>query len=93
MIINEIAKAAADLAFSVEYVDNETYMFRLNACRTCDFFVKERCKKCGCFMEVKAATRIHKNPKRKMKQEVTHCPIGRWGDLEYADFFSAISKT
>lgn len=86
-MIDKILKTVAEAAFSVEYVDDQTYQFRLSRCGTCDFFSNGKCKKCGCYMEVKAATRIHKNPKRKMRKEVTHCPIGMWEDKEFAEFF------
>jgi len=46
----------------------ELAAYRLEICKTCDFF-RERtqtCKKCGCFMKLK--TTLQK----------ARCPIGKW---------------
>ena len=51
-----------------EYVDDDVYQNRLNACRSCEHFFKPttQCKKCGCFMKIKAA----------MKD--ASCPVEKW---------------
>ena len=44
------------------------YQDRLSICNKCDHFRKsiKQCKKCGCFMKIKAAIAF------------TRCPIGKW---------------
>jgi hypothetical protein len=46
----------------------ELAQYRLEICKTCEFFRQktETCKKCGCFMKLK--TRL----------EQAKCPIGKW---------------
>ena len=44
----------------------------------------EKCKVCGCFLDLKTTTEINWNVKRN-RQEVTHCPLGKWNDLEIAN--------
>lgn len=39
---------------------------RLMICRACEFFQKNRCTKCGCFMKAKASMVTAK------------CPLGKW---------------
>ena len=42
--------------------------YRLNICKSCEFY-RERtnqCKKCGCFMKLKT------------KLEHARCPVGKW---------------
>jgi hypothetical protein len=41
---------------------------RLEICKKCDFFdnANNRCKKCGCYMEIKTKLRIEK------------CPVNKW---------------
>jgi len=46
----------------------ELQQYRLEICRSCEFFRPrtETCKKCGCFMKLKT------------KLEAAKCPIGKW---------------
>jgi hypothetical protein len=46
----------------------ETLEKRLGICDTCEHYIKKTttCKKCGCFMSIKAKI-VHLN-----------CPIGKW---------------
>ena len=41
---------------------------RLEICRQCEFLAKDRCIKCGCFMD------------KKVHLAVTRCPEGKWGE-------------
>lgn len=45
---------------------------RLDVCSSCEFFVEKtsQCKKCGCFMRLKA------------ELSAAACPIGKWGKEE-----------
>ena len=48
--------------------DDEVINKRLEICRGCEYLTKSnRCKKCGCFMKIKA------------RLSTASCPIGKWG--------------
>lgn len=47
-------------------VDENVAAERFNICKSCDFFIENRCSKCGCFMEAKS------------KFTVSSCPVGKW---------------
>jgi hypothetical protein len=51
-----------------KYVTNDIENFRLNICNSCPNLIQvtKQCKKCGCFMSLKA------------KIEASICPIGNW---------------
>ena len=53
---------------NIDKVDYETWKARVEVCNACDQLIKltHQCKKCGCFMNLKA-----KLPHAK-------CPLGRW---------------
>lgn len=88
-----VLKYGADVALPVERVDDVTRATRWAICKAnggeggCYDAGRDKCKECGCFMEVKTGARTHRNPKRGMRVEVTHCPLGKWGDLEIAEFY------
>ena len=46
----------------------EIIEYRLNICRSCEFFIKatSQCRKCGCFMKLKS------------RLEKASCPIKKW---------------
>lgn len=39
---------------------------RLEICKSCEFYVSERCTQCGCFMAVKTYLKA------------ANCPVGKW---------------
>lgn len=39
---------------------------RLDICKSCEFYVSERCTQCGCFMAVKTYLKA------------ANCPVGKW---------------
>jgi hypothetical protein len=51
-----------------EKVSDEIYKTRIDLCLECEHLVKKvnQCKKCGCFMSVKA------------KLPHAECPVGKW---------------
>jgi hypothetical protein len=53
---------------NIKDVEKEVYEKRMDLCKSCEFLFKPttQCKKCGCFMNLKA-----KLPHAK-------CPIGKW---------------
>lgn len=88
---DEILKVAASTVLVVENVDDKTAAERMAICRACTpFFDPEqiRCKDCGCYLEVKTKCKTNRTPARPLG-EVTHCPQGKWGDLETANFYRA----
>ncbi|HQU61468.1 MAG TPA: hypothetical protein PLU64_19805, partial [Saprospiraceae bacterium] len=65
---------------------------RMNACRACPNFDKEsqQCGVCLCYMDVKTTLLRNRNPYKGGRIEVTHCPEGRWGDIEIANHYRAM---
>jgi hypothetical protein len=52
---------------NVNRASEETVSLRLDVCGNCEEFALTRqCKKCGCFMDIKA------------KLEKAACPLGKW---------------
>ena len=39
---------------------------RMAICKGCEFYINARCRKCGCYMNLKS------------RLETEHCPIGKW---------------
>ena len=50
------------------FVETDMFNHRIELCRSCEFYYKPTgtCKKCGCFMKIKASIGIMK------------CPINKW---------------
>lgn len=90
-MLDQILKLAADMTLPIEIVSAELAGQRMQICRACPRFnpEKETCTVCGCYMEVKTACYTNRNPK-KMRNEYTHCPEGRWNDKELANHYRAI---
>lgn len=59
---------------------------RIETCKTCPSFnkAKEKCRICGCYVEIKAEMLTNFNPKKGMRAEKTHCPLALWPDTEKA---------
>jgi len=80
-------KKGAKKLFEVEPLnDPDEAERRFKICRGCDKFDGEKCKVCGCFMEVKVTMKKH----RELNGDIrwTHCPEGKWGDKELAEFYN-----
>lgn len=90
-LINELLKAGAKAALETKKVSIEVSENRMQICRGCDNFNAKnlKCKDCGCYLEVKTECEINLNPK-KLRYEVTHCPIGKWNDAEIANKYREI---
>lgn len=82
-IIDKIMHLAAEKLIVKEYTDRATAMDRMEVCLTCEHRDEgaNKCKVCGCFLDLKVICATNWNPK-KNRNEVTHCPLGKWGDLE-----------
>ena len=70
-LLYEIAEGAAyesiksylggmDLSFKT---DEETYRRRLKSCKSCDMLFEAMCRKCGCYVEARAANKDLHCPK------------------------------
>lgn len=74
-------------------VDNEDETIanqRLETCLSCDKITKDgQCGICMCFTDLKAKARTNINVLHA-RIEITHCPIGRWGDVEIANHYREI---
>ncbi|MCR4743834.1 MAG: DUF6171 family protein [Lachnospiraceae bacterium] len=57
MLINGIPKN--------ERVSPRVYDERLGNCAECDFLLEGTCRACGCFVELRAASKASKCPKKK----------------------------
>lgn len=62
---------------------------RLNICKSCDQYnaKRDKCTECSCYMSVKTPMLKHKNPAKLGRIEITHCPLGKWGDSIIADYY------
>lgn len=88
IMIDAIKKALASEFLTIEKTENiELIKTRMSICEGCPSFDKEKkkCLECGCFMEIKTTLLKHRNPKKKGRVEITHCPLGKWGDKEIAN--------
>lgn len=87
-LIDELLKAGARAILEDKKVSNEIAEQRMNICTQCDKFNKDqiKCNVCGCYLEVKTECETNFNPK-KARYEVTHCPLGLWGDIETANIY------
>lgn len=74
-LVRELAGAEETYRSLREYIDNlnpedkvttEEYECRLDRCRECDMLLQGTCRKCGCYVELRA---ILKNKT---------CPSGNW---------------
>ena len=52
----------------IKLIDTSTYQSRISTCKSCEYLFKltNTCKKCGCFMSVKA------------KLTTSNCPMNKW---------------
>ena len=90
-IFEKIQRVAAQTVIVQAQTDDDTAGKRLSVCMSCEYRneKKNKCNKCGCYIDLKAAAAENWNPK-KMRVEVTHCPMGKWNDLEVANHYRKI---
>ena len=80
--ISKIVKPLARLVLAVEeHGIQEVTEQRMAVCRACPNFdpADTQCGVCGCYLEIKTTLLVNRN--MRGKNEVTHCPLGQWGDL------------
>lgn len=90
-LVDEILKIAADKILVESYVSEETAKFRMDVCLSCPLLSLSdyRCKVCRCYVEGKTPSEKHYNLKKR-RMEITHCPLGKWNDLEIANEYRKI---
>lgn len=84
----EALKLAAKTVLVSEVVDSETSATRFQVCVGCDKRVLKtnQCGICHCFLDVKCGAKTNFNALRA-RNEITHCPLGKWGDVEIANLY------
>lgn len=85
-VLEQIKHYLASKVIVREKVDEQTADWRFEICLGCEFRDPEenKCRECGCYLDLKVGCRVNWLPK-KNRNEVTHCPLGKWNDLEIAN--------
>lgn len=92
MNLYTIALRLAAKTFIVkEKVENEVQVLRWPICEGCPKrdTKENKCTVCGCFLDLKIESKINWNAKR-FRNEITHCPLGKWNDIETANLYRAM---
>lgn len=86
--LNRAMEIAAGSILVKARVADEVKQQRQSVCNSCEKRDVEsnRCKVCKCFLEVKTGSLENRNV-FKLRDEVTHCPLGKWDDKEIANFY------
>jgi hypothetical protein len=81
---------AKNLIVETETTD-EIAAERMAVCMNCEHRKEQenKCGVCGCFLDLKTKAETNLNPK-KARTEITHCPLGKWGDLEITNFYRVL---
>lgn len=74
-----------------EWVDGQTADERFDTCLKCEYRNSEEntCTICTCFLDLKTKSRVNWRP-AKNRNEITHCPLGKWNDKEIANEYRAL---
>jgi len=90
-IIEEIKRIAAGAVIVRESIDPITEENRMSICRGCDKadLANDKCLQCGCFLSLKTAAKTNWRPS-KNRNEITHCPLGKWSDKEVANAYRTL---
>ena len=88
---DEILRLAASAILVKGTVDEATAEKRMQACLGCDKRIEaqNKCGACGCYLDLKTKTSVNRNIK-KMRNEITHCPLGKWDDKDTANIYREI---
>lgn len=94
-LFDEVYKKSALMLFTVEDLEDEKLKNkRIKICEACPEFKKQRrvCSVCSCFIDIKAGLKQNRNPKKRGRIEITHCPLGKWfeGEKEIANYYRQI---
>lgn len=87
-IADEIKHYLASKVIVKEKVDGETADARFDVCLKCEYRNPEenKCIICTCFLDLKTQSRVNWRP-AKNRNEITHCPKGKWDDKEIANHY------
>lgn len=84
-----LKKGIKHVLLVTELNDDELKEKRLATCKGCVMYdkIEETCIHCGCYVEIKAGMLVNRNPKKRMRTEITHCPEGKWGDKDISQYY------
>jgi hypothetical protein len=82
-VLDQALHYIAEKVIVRELVSDQIAKERFEECLKCPYRDAEenKCTRCGCFLDLKTKARVNWNP-RQNRNEITHCPLGKWGDLE-----------
>ena len=92
MGIQEIKRNAlrllAETLIVKDQVGGEEAAKRFRVCVMCEYRNEKEnvCDVCGCFLDLKTSAKTNWNA-RKLRNEITHCPLGKWNDKETANIY------
>ena len=88
---DDILKLAASAVLVTGTVPEAEAERRMNICFGCDRRQEKQNKRGagGGDLDLKTKTSHNRNI-RKMRNEITHCPLGRWGDKDTANIYREI---
>lgn len=87
-IKNKVLHLLAETVIVKEKVSADVAKERMGVCLECPKRnnVENTCTVCGCFLDLKTGAKTNWNAKR-MRNEITHCPLGKWNDKETANLY------
>jgi hypothetical protein len=90
-IKNRALRLIAETVIVKSHVSEQEAERRMSVCGGCDRRDAEenKCMECGCFLDLKTAAATNWNARRN-RNEITHCPLGRWGDKDTANVYREI---
>ena len=88
---DKILHLIAETVIVKELTDRATALERMEVCLACEHRDDKanKCGVCGCFLDLKTTCATNWNAK-KLRNEVTHCPLGKWDDLEIANQYRVL---
>lgn len=87
-LFEQALKVAARVVLVNETVEPIEAEGRYMVCKSCKFRDKKKdmCGVCGCFLDIKTGAKTNWNA-LKLRNEITHCPMGYWDDIETANLY------
>lgn len=87
-IFERALKVAAKAIIVKENVPAEEAARRYQVCLGCEFRIEKNdtCGICHCFLDLKTNAETNWNA-AKLREEITHCPKGKWGDKDTANLY------
>jgi len=87
-IKNKALHLIAEAVIVKEMVGEHEAAARMLICLNCERRDEKenKCLECGCFLDLKTGAKTNWNA-RRMRNEITHCPLGRWDDKETANVY------